>query len=241
MRQERDRFTLFAKIRPERYGAAQRRACTVWMKLTVNGSPQSSTSGRPRSSAAQMLMWFLKTTQGALWVGTGFGLFRRRQNGVIERFGAEQGIPLADRNTLLEDREGTLWLGTGSGLFQLVPHPEVNRSAVARVYTTRDGLGSNFVTSLFQSSDGRLWIGTDNALHERLPGGQQRRRTVQKIHFGQWCERCPVDKRRSRREPVDRHGNAWSNEDRRQWIHDLRHGRWHRRNSNRSGFRRPSR
>jgi ligand-binding sensor domain-containing protein len=44
----------------------------------------------------------------------------------------------------------------------------VNAPAVARVYTTQDGLAGNFINSLFQAADGRLWVGTRSGLSVSL-------------------------------------------------------------------------
>src|SRR5262249_16781193 len=53
--------------------------------------------------------------------------------------------------------------------YQLVSDPQPGRTVTARVWTTKDGLASNAIISLFQASDGRLWIGTNGGLSELLP------------------------------------------------------------------------
>ena len=112
----------------------------------------------------------IEDRQGALWIGAESGLYKLRSDGVVERFSTEEGLPKPESvRVLLEDREGRLWVGTAFGLCQLVRDPKPHSSVVARVYTTRDGLPHNIITSLYQSSDGKLWVGTGLGLSEFLP------------------------------------------------------------------------
>jgi signal transduction histidine kinase/ligand-binding sensor domain-containing protein len=60
---------------------------------------------------------------------------------------------------LLEGHDGTLWAGThGNGLWR-IPSPYAN-SAEARLYTVKDGLGSNQIRALIEDAGGTLWIST---------------------------------------------------------------------------------
>ena len=112
----------------------------------------------------------LEDRRGALWISAESGLYRRRPDGEPERYAAEEGLPVpVSPKALLEDHEGRIWAGTGYGLYELVADPKPHRPVVARLYTTKDRLSSNSVTSLYQSSDGRLWVGTERGLSEFLP------------------------------------------------------------------------
>ncbi|BCM93970.1 hypothetical protein IAD21_05865 [Abditibacteriota bacterium] len=65
------------------------------------------------------------------------------------------------------DRAGNLWFGTDKGLAEFVKGDQqgVPRSARwLRVFTTRDGLGGDDVTSILQDSNGQLWFGTDGGV-----------------------------------------------------------------------------
>lgn len=99
----------------------------------------------------------LEDSRGELWIGAGSGLYRRFADGRVERY-TKQDMPY-DVRALLEDKEGRLWAGTTNGLRQVVFHLGSNHPVIARVYTMKDGLLSNHVSTLFQSSDGNLWIG----------------------------------------------------------------------------------
>src|SRR4030095_16325630 len=52
---------------------------------------------------------------------------------------------------------------------RLLRAPEPGQPVVARLYTKKDGLASNSITSLFHSSNGKLWVGTGVGLSEFLP------------------------------------------------------------------------
>jgi ligand-binding sensor domain-containing protein len=56
---------------------------------------------------------------------------------------------------LLVDSAGALWVGTEHGLTK-------DKDGKTAIYTTFNGLSSNYIHSLHQDRDGNLWIGTDN-------------------------------------------------------------------------------
>ena len=84
-----------------------------------------------------------------VWLGTDYGL-RRWSNGIVTEI---SGIG-AEVKALLLDRHGVLWVGTsGMGLARY-------ENGKIDILTRTDGLGSDFVTSLFEDSEGSLWVGT---------------------------------------------------------------------------------
>ncbi|HKV42642.1 MAG TPA: two-component regulator propeller domain-containing protein [Blastocatellia bacterium] len=111
----------------------------------------------------------IEDRHGSLWIAAPSGLDRLRPDGVVERYGAEDGLPLDFSGALLEDRDGRIWAGTRLGLYQLVAEPKPHHRVVDRVYTSREGLPSNNVRSLSQSADGTLWVGTDLGLSALPP------------------------------------------------------------------------
>lgn len=91
---------------------------------------------------------------GALWAGSGSGLYRRWFDGRVERYTTQNGLPSDFVYSLLQDSEGHLWAGMWHGLCEVITDSEGIK--VVRLFTERDGLGER-VIGLFQSSDKRLW------------------------------------------------------------------------------------
>jgi len=98
-------------------------------------------------------------SDGAVWIATESGL-DRLTNGRVRHYAWDAG-----RITCLLARpaEG-LWVGTeGKGLRRI-------SEGKPQALTTRDGLSSNKIVSLFSDRQGNLWIGTDKGL-DRIGGG----------------------------------------------------------------------
>jgi ligand-binding sensor domain-containing protein/two-component sensor histidine kinase len=106
---------------------------------------------------------------GAVWVLTGSGLYRRRSDGVVERYGSIEGLSLTDFSSLYETRDRQIWVGTGVALYRLVAEPVPGHNVVAQTYTMKDGLANKGVSCIFQTSDGKLWVGSWTGLNEALP------------------------------------------------------------------------
>jgi signal transduction histidine kinase/ligand-binding sensor domain-containing protein len=113
---------------------------------------------------------------GNLWVGSGGGLYCYSGAGLVERFTTKQGFLDDVIHDVAEDREGRLWVAA-YGVYRLVPEPRVDRPIVEHVYTTTDGLRSNFANSFLKAADGTLWVGTRAAGFSKFvpqPGGPGR-------------------------------------------------------------------
>ena len=99
--------------------------------------------------------------QGTLWIGTdGGGLTQYRKGeflAVSESLGQSNSA-----QALYPDRGGGLWIGTsGSGISRWKDGKFTN-------LTTKNGLGSNIVSTILQDRSGTLWIGTIGAGLSRL-------------------------------------------------------------------------
>lgn len=109
---------------------------------------------------------------GTIWIGNnGYGLFR--YNGkTLENFTKEHKLDNPDFRTSLKGKEGTLarvwtisddkkgnlWIGTiDAGLWRYDGKTLTN-------YTTKEGLSSNSISTVFCDNKGNLWIGADNGI-----------------------------------------------------------------------------
>lgn len=105
-------------------------------------------------------------SKGEVWIGTTSGLYLYEGGHVTLVAGKEQ-LGLPDVRAITQSADGALWFGmVGGGLGCLRDQKLVQ-------YTTRDGLTSDFVQSLYAEADGTLWIGTsDKGLGRRLNSGK---------------------------------------------------------------------
>jgi ligand-binding sensor domain-containing protein len=108
----------------------------------------------------------LEDRDGAIWIGSGSGLYRRGRDGQTRRYTTQDGLPDEDISRLLEDRQGQIWIGCHTGLCRTVPHPGAGARLVAHVYTTKDGLSGNNISAILETSEGKLWFGNFGGLSE---------------------------------------------------------------------------
>src|SRR5262245_8189520 len=112
----------------------------------------------------------LEDRHGAMWIAANYGgLIRRCRDGRVEHYTSRQVSPplkAAGVHALLEDPDGGLWIGTGNGLYHATFSADGNETDTREVFTTRDGLPSDWIESLFRTTDGRPLIGTASGLGE---------------------------------------------------------------------------
>ena len=122
----------------------------------------------PWSGGAAEIQTLLETRDGVLWIGTKEqGLYRLDDTG-IER------VPTSHHSitAIHEDREGNLWVGTwGDGLNRL-------RLRQIKLHDSRNGLGSNAVSSICEDADGALWFASRTPGVVRLANGRYTALTV---------------------------------------------------------------
>ena len=98
-----------------------------------------------------------QTDDGYLWLATQQGLVRF--NGTSFRVFDQWNTPEIKAiaiQALYKSQNGTLWIGTrGGGLTRL-------KDGKFKTYTSRDGLSSDFISSLCEDKKGNLWIGTED-------------------------------------------------------------------------------
>ena len=91
-----------------------------------------------------------------LWIGTPTTLFRRRENGTIERVRDEDFIRSAFIDAAFEDREGNLWLGSRTeGLFRLW-------NGWADRLGANDGLTDSLIWSVTRDPAGHIVLGSNS-------------------------------------------------------------------------------
>ncbi|MBI3950904.1 MAG: hypothetical protein HY314_10680 [Acidobacteria bacterium] len=95
----------------------------------------------------------LEDREGRFWVATNGGLCRLR----ISDFGLRNEESVLHNQS--EIRKPPSTIHNPQSIRN--PHSAIRNRVVARVYTTKDGLPSNWIHSLFQSSDGPIWVGSD--------------------------------------------------------------------------------
>ena len=76
----------------------------------------------------------------------------KAQQFTLRQYTAVDGLPQSQVNALMEDPYGYLWIGTSGGGLARFDGRDF------KVYSTRDGLLSNIVTSLFFDSKQNIWI-----------------------------------------------------------------------------------
>lgn len=143
--------------------------------------------------------------RGDVWIATDTGLFRHRPDGGIELYNQQQGgLPWDGISALFEDQESRLWVSTPYGLCRLVAEPRPTQPAVEVVYTTKDGLLTNWIGALYQSSDGSLWAsggGLSVSIPPALPTGRWKFRSYSQAHdLTDTGTNALIE---------DRHGNLW--------------------------------
>jgi ligand-binding sensor domain-containing protein len=120
----------------------------------------------PEGGPSEPIYAMAQDSAGAVWFGTGAGLFRFTGDG-FRRFGTEDGLPGEHVRALQVDSEGTLWVGLygdglatfdGEGFIRFEPDTALSRAQLA-------------VCDIQRGADQTLWIGTTGGLL-RIRGGR---------------------------------------------------------------------
>lgn len=98
----------------------------------------------------------------------GVKIFNPKENN-FDNFNLE-GMPrFFQTTTLFEDKDNNLWVGTQyGGLYEYVA-----KEKRFKIYDIRDGLSSNFITSITQDKNGVIWIGTWGGITRIFKGSLQ--------------------------------------------------------------------
>lgn len=164
---------------------------TVWIGANIgffrldekNGEPkiQQIDLGESPSGKYHYIFDIIEDTDGNLWICTNNLLFKRRTDGILERFGKENGFLEGEGNdpntkypftSILQDSEGRIWVGTAFGLARLGKNPQPDQKIVERIFTEKDGLSQTNVGGLFLSKDQKIWARTSLGICKFLPDSE---------------------------------------------------------------------
>ncbi|OGG49304.1 MAG: hypothetical protein A3F84_18565 [Candidatus Handelsmanbacteria bacterium RIFCSPLOWO2_12_FULL_64_10] len=120
----------------------------------------------------------LQDREGVLWFGTQKGLIRYdpspsgpalRSGQAWKTFTTKDGLANDYVHAILQDRAGNLWFGTIGGGVSRYDRSGRGSSGPSgggtfTTFTTRDGLGDNWVLVLYEDRDGVLWFGTQGGV-----------------------------------------------------------------------------
>lgn len=105
-----------------------------------------------------------------LWIGTYNGLVKLQYSGESSNTlyhekdyekNFNESIAYKEIRTLYKDSNNMLWIGyTGSGLAKL----SLSENKIVNLYTTEDGLCSNFITAITEDENQYIWIGSNSGI-----------------------------------------------------------------------------
>jgi signal transduction histidine kinase/ligand-binding sensor domain-containing protein len=162
------------KFGPETTGGAGnvRAAClapdgSVWSggdssKLTRwNGS--AFETYKLTSAPADVSVFALQCSDGAIWAGTSAGLIHLSGNRTERLYTVKDGLVDDQVFALAPGREGTLWIGTRNGFSRF-------RAGDFNAYRPEDGLSQSTVFAVYEDREGWLWVGTKQGLNQFVDG-----------------------------------------------------------------------
>ncbi len=154
----------------------------LWVGSVRNGllHLRDGTFSRPfdPQKIGTVVRCLLRDRQGALWIGSEFGLFRFDTNNSLKAFTRADGFPPAYVTSLAEDSHGVIWAGTALGelrqftgaSFKIFrPADSLTDAATLHAAAASDPLsersrgalsGGERFWAMHSDQDGTLWIGT---------------------------------------------------------------------------------
>lgn len=102
---------------------------------------------------------------GNIWIATGEGLFKYKDDKEIAHYTTNDGLPSDNVITIHFDRNGNLWAGTFEGLAQFKDGRFISCNAEA-------DSPKGFVRAIYEDADGVLWFGTYGDGLVRYKGGR---------------------------------------------------------------------
>jgi ligand-binding sensor domain-containing protein/serine phosphatase RsbU (regulator of sigma subunit) len=108
-----------------------------------------------------------KDKNDAIWIGTQFGLIKRKNDGTVSFFRKKNGLVDNSIWNIFQDRESNLWfISDQNGVSKL-------SSERFYLYNTKDSLVYDEIKAIDQASNGEYWLGTKIGL-SRFKNGRSR-------------------------------------------------------------------
>jgi len=164
----------FSLSRNSVYSILKDKKGNVWFGTQAEGvckfDGKTLTWFKERGLAGPAVLSLFEDSKGNLWFGNnGAGLFRYDGKN-LTNFTEEKGLSnndfrvsgksgignLARVYSINEDNNGNIWVGTvDAGVWKYDGNSLTN-------YTTKEGLSSNAVNTIYKDKNGELWFGTDS-------------------------------------------------------------------------------
>ena len=111
---------------------------------------------------------FANDSEGNLWIGFYNGGIARYKAGRFTLFTEQDGIPAGFVRHLFFDGRKRLWIATSYGGVGRVDHP-LDEKPDFKVFSTKDGISSNQVTTVTEDRWGRIYLGTGRGIDRLDP------------------------------------------------------------------------
>jgi ligand-binding sensor domain-containing protein len=156
----------------------------------VNGKIRTYTTRDGLTSNVILSIGESKRT-GTIWAGTLEGGLHWLENGRFRHMSLGASVQVTH---ILEARDGSLWVATSAGLHR------IENGAIAKTYTTAEGLPNNRVAAVLEARDGSLWVSTSMGFSHLQQGvftnfwGRETGPSLNPCAvFPRGQRRCPVD------------------------------------------------
>ena len=136
-----------------------------WERATGRFYEYGATEGFPSPNAPTA---FREDDAGNLWIGFYYGGLVRYRAGQFTRFSIADGLPPGMIRDLYVDHNGALWVATYRGGLARSDNPSEEHPRFL-LYTTREGLASDYVTCVTEDQQSRIYIGTPRGIDQLDP------------------------------------------------------------------------
>ncbi len=106
-------------------------------------------------------------SRGNMWLGTIYQVYIYDGTGYY-RIGQQEGLGKCSVEALLEDRDGDMWIGLDGRRFRMAGARggiHIWDGQELAVFTTEQGLSTDFTTALLEDQAGNIWIGSPIGLN----------------------------------------------------------------------------